>query len=729
MQGRVRITNGVLASVTALVLALAGAAQAASVPTIRVLSNRADLISGGDALVAIDLPAGTIPSSVKVTLGSRDVSRSFKLRPDRRFEGLLEGLKLGPNVLTARLPGGRGARITIVNHPNGGPVLSGPQVQPWVCQDDAVDKQCNWKYARYEYFYKSSVDGQFHPYNGRDPNRPPDMATTTTDQGRKVDYIVRVETGYQDRDQYKIAILDSSEFPAGPWYPPAGWNRKLLITHGASCGIERQSGDAPDVMDDAALSHGFAVMSTALDNAGHNCNIATQAESLIMAKERVIEEYGPIRYTIATGCSGGSLVQQQVANAYPGLYQGLLPQCSFPDSWSTGQQLAAYHLTRLYFENPSKWGPGVAWTPQQVGAVEGHPNHANVVIFDSVYWKDLAIPDDGCVGVPPEETYNRDTNPNGVRCTLADYMINVLGPRPASVWSPMERRVGHGFAGIPLDDVGVQFGLRALLRGAITPAQFVDLNEKIGGVDIDIRPVPQRNVADQPALRNVYRNGAINETNNLKGVPIIDLRGPDPGAFHDAYRSWTMRARLQREEGHFPKNHVIWFGHVPLVGDGNYATEGLYAIDRWLARVEADKRPVSRQRKVAEDRPADVHDRCSQIPGVDQVSVPGVGKVCENQGVQTRFSTPAMVAGESILTDSNKCQRKALSAADYGSIQFTASEWQRLQRVFATGVCDWTKPGVDQRDTIPWMTYQDARGRVVYGGRPLGPVPRSTPLR
>src|SRR5436309_2362166 len=135
--------------------------------------------------------------------------------------------------------------------------------------------------------------------------------------------------------------------------------------------------------------------STAVDNAGHNCSIVTEAESLIMAKEHLIEEYGTLRYTIGTGCSGGSLVQQQVANAYPGVYQGILPQCSFPDAWSTGQQLAAYHFDRAYFENPGKWAPGIVWTPDAIAAVEGHPNHGNAIIFDSVYWTLLADPTSG----------------------------------------------------------------------------------------------------------------------------------------------------------------------------------------------------------------------------------------------------------------------------------------------------------------------------------------------
>jgi hypothetical protein len=709
-------------------LVFASSAEAAQAPEIKVLSNRADLISWGDALVAVKLPKGAAPSDVTVSVGKRDVTDAFAVRRDGRYEGLVRGLRLGPNVLTARVKGHDAARIVITNHRSGGPVFSGPLVQPWVCQDGASNKKTCDQTPQIEYMYKSSADGQFHTYDPRS-NDPPDLAMTKTDQGKTVPYKVEVETGYLDRDQYRIAVLGGATL-GQPWTART-WNHKLLITHGASCGIERKSAEAPDVMADDALSRGFAVMSTALDNAGHNCNIVTQAESLVMAKERLVERFGPIRYTIARGCSGGSLTQQQVANAYPGIYQGLTPQCSFPDSWSTGQQLSAYHLTRLYFEDPSKWGAGIAWTPDQISEVEGHPNHVNAIVFDQIYWTDLGVPDDGCVGVPPEQTYDPDSNPGGVRCDLADYMINVFGPRRPDVWGPQEKQLGHGFAGLPLDDVGVQFGLRALRQGRITPSQFVDLNAKIGGVTIDIRPSPKRFVANEPALRNVYRTGAVNETNNLKGVPIIDLRGPDPGAFHDVYRTWTMRARLEKQEHHFPLNDVIWFGHVPLLGDSSYATDAFLAVDRWLARVAKDKRHVSRERKVAEDRPGDIKDRCSQIPGVEQVALPGVGKVCQQEQVQTRFATPAMVAGEGVRTDTNKCRLKRLLRTDYYPIEFTDDQWKQLKSTFPSGVCDWSRSGYDQRGAIPWLTYQqDAAGRkVVYGGRPLGDAPRSRPVK
>jgi hypothetical protein len=679
-------------------MALTGTA-AASAAQINVLSNRADLISGGDALVSV------APAGAKVTLNGADITSQFANRANGRYEGLVTGLSLGSNTLSAA-----GAKATIVNHPIGGPVIAGPQVKPWICQNGSADPQCNAP-TTYSYKYKSSTTGQLNDY---DPQNPPsDVATTTTDQGVTVPFIVRIETGYEDRDQYQIATLFQPGKPWEPWAPQQQWNHKLLITHGASCGIDHQSGSAPSVTGDTAgaggspttaLGLGFAVMSTALDNAGHNCSLLSEAESLIMAKEHLIETYGELRYTIGTGCSGGSLVQQQVANAYPGIYQGILPQCSFPDAWSTGQQLVDYHLDRAYFESPSKWGSGVAWTPAQIAAVEGHPNHVNSIILDSLYWTALGDPANPCAGVSDAERWS-ESNPNGVRCTLADYMVNALGKRP------------DGYAGRPLDNVGVQYGLTALQQGLITPAQFVDLNAKIGGGDINTKPTAERTAADEPALANAYKGGLVNEANNLRNVAIIDLRGTDQGEFHDVYRAFAIRARLEQQNGTFA-NQVIWEGVVPLLGDVNYTTQGLLAMDRWLSAVEKDgsTRPLSQ--KIIGDKPADIHDQCTD----------GLGQVIPSQSVcqliNPVFSTPRIVAGESIATDVQKCQLKPLRRSDYlPGVQFTDDDWAQLQKAFPGGVCDWGKRGVDQRPTIPWRTYQDAKGNVIYGGASLGAAP------
>ena len=119
-------------------------------------------------------------------------------------------------------------------------------------------------------------------------------------------------------------------------------------------------------MNATVLGAGFVVMSHALDNAGHNCNITTQAESLVMTKEYAIDHYGTVRWTIGSGCSGGSLVQQQVANSYPGVYQGITPQCSFTDAWSSAMEYVDYVMLLRYWQDPSRWDPGDAWTPAQM---------------------------------------------------------------------------------------------------------------------------------------------------------------------------------------------------------------------------------------------------------------------------------------------------------------------------------------------------------------------------
>ena len=119
---------------------------------IQVLSTRADLVSGGEALTQIILPPGAKASKAQITLGSRNVTRAFAVRPNGKFEGLVTGLALGRNVLTARLPDGYGARLTITNHPIGGPVFSGPADPAVALPDRRTDKQCDQP-PTFAYYY------------------------------------------------------------------------------------------------------------------------------------------------------------------------------------------------------------------------------------------------------------------------------------------------------------------------------------------------------------------------------------------------------------------------------------------------------------------------------------------------------------------------------------------------------------------------------------------------
>jgi hypothetical protein len=717
----------VLLAASALALPLLPRADAdTGQAKISVLSGRADLVSGGDALVQVDLPAdwsaddtpaaGTVARPT-VRIGRRDVANAFTFTGPHTMVGLVTGLPLGRSVLEVS-HAGHGARLVLTNHPLGGPVFAGPQIQPWACATGTVGKQCA-KAPAYQLYYlpvgtdalhvSAAGSGVASSYQTYDPANPPPaaaIATTTTQTGKTVPFIVRVETGFLDRDEYRIAALYQ---PGKPWTavrPQPQFNHKLVLTHGASCDTEYKSGAAPDVMDTPALGAGFVVASHALDNAGHNCNILVQAESLVMTKERVIEQYGTLRYTIGSGCSGGSLVQQQVANAYPGLYQGISPQCSFTDAWSSAQQYVDYLMILKYLQDPSRWTPGTVWDPEAVSQVLGHPNIANPVTFTTVI-PNSSDPSRSCPGVPSGQVYDPKTNPRGVKCTLQDYMVNLFGKRK------------DGFANRGLGNVGIQYGLDGLRQGLVSAAQFVDLNAHLGGLDIRGDVSKARLTGDLDGLRRAYTAGAVNSANNLDKVAIIDLRGPDPGAFHDVYRTYALRARLLRDFG-TAANQVLWRGQAPLIGDPSYADDAIFALDKWLGRVAADHRSVPLAAKIIADKPGDVGDRCTNGAGQ---SLPA--EVCDE--TVAAYASPRIAAGGPLTDDVLACQLKPLRRDDY-DVTFTSAQWAELRAAFPSGVCDYSKPGIGQRGALGWLTFQDGAGRVVYGGRPMGPAPVSAPF-
>ena len=97
--------------------------------------------------------------------------------------------------------------------------------------------------------------------------------------------------------------------------------------------------------------------------------------------------------------------------------------------------------------------------------------------------------------VPVAVRYDPVTNPEGARPTFYDHNVNTYGTDQ------------NGFARRPLDNVGVQYGLAALQTGRMSKTQFLDLNDKLGGVDIDFNFTTSRTSADPLVLKAVYISG------------------------------------------------------------------------------------------------------------------------------------------------------------------------------------------------------------------------------
>src|SRR5437762_5137070 len=69
---------------------------------IQVLSNRADLISGGEAYVEITEPADHHADHLQVLLDGKDISQTFARRDNGRILGLVEGMSNGTHTMAAR---------------------------------------------------------------------------------------------------------------------------------------------------------------------------------------------------------------------------------------------------------------------------------------------------------------------------------------------------------------------------------------------------------------------------------------------------------------------------------------------------------------------------------------------------------------------------------------------------------------------------------------------------
>ena len=684
---------------------------------ITTLSSRPDKVTGGDALVLVRVPPRIRLSDVRVTLNGHDVTRElWEPESTHALMGLVSGLRLGTNRLDARARGSR-ADLRLRNHPLAGPVFSGPQESPFFCQthqfrvypdgpfltETAIEPPCMVS-PRVDYVYRST-DGSFHRF---DPSGPPpqDLTTTTTTEGVVSRYIVRLEIGTVNRAIYQTAILHDPDLGI-PDYP--AWNERLVYTFGGGCGGGHyiQGSSTGGVLNDMMLSRGFAVASASLNVLGSNCNDVTSAETLSMVKERFIKTIRPPRYTIGWGCSGGGIQQYMITDNYPGLLDGLVPQCSFPDVYATGTFDARLMLN--YFLS----GAGVPWTQEELRLASGFGTYGQIVTQGTL-WAARIDPVPNRLGFPPQSSwlynpivplevrYDPVSNPGGARATTYDHNINTFG------------RDENGFARRPLDNVGVQYGLAALNAGQITKEQFLDLNERIGGLDIDANFIPQRMVADLDATRAAYETGkVVNGGGGLASVPILDfdLIYSDllpEGDVHMKYYHFSTRARLIEANGH-ADNMVMWSGaNGPR---SSYVSNQAFVImDRWLANIQADESGDPLPVRVVRNKPQSLVDGCwmGSDPPFTFLAEPqflGGPGTSQCNDAYPGYTFPRYAAGIPLTNNIVKCELRPIDLGDY-RVSFTAEELDRLQQTFPLGVCDWSVPGIGQRGLLStWITY------------------------
>src|SRR5688572_25943725 len=144
-----------------------------------------------------------------------------------------------------------------------------------------------------------------------------------------------------------------------------------LVSEGTSTG---------GVLDDVMLQRGYAVASATLNTFGNNCAETLAAETMMMLKEHFIETYGPPKFTIGWGGSGGSYQQHHIAESYPGLLDGIMPARSFPDvAFGTVPFITDARLLKQYFDTLAT----VAFTDAQKRQITGFGNLATMTSVEA----------------------------------------------------------------------------------------------------------------------------------------------------------------------------------------------------------------------------------------------------------------------------------------------------------------------------------------------------------
>lgn len=607
--------------------------------------------------------------------------------------------------------------------------------------------------TRTGYVYRSTTDGSFRWL--ADPAAlPADVAQTTTMDGQQVPFVVRWERGTINRFIYSIAALAPVGDDPGSRPDPSLWNRRLVFSFqgGVAIGHTQGTTSTGAMLPPDLLGLGYGVMWSSGNRTSTHYNLQVGGETALMVKERAVEAYGVPDYTVAVGGSGGAIQQYVYAQNHPGIIDAAIPQYSYPDMVSQIIHVADCELLEHYFDatdrDNQKWkDPEVR---QAVIGLNGTAHPKNLSAGEVAQWtglyqlmaafgyqvmdKDPASPapalmecKPGWFGLTPlalnptftdvQDLDKLAQGADGVEWTHWGDLVNIYGTDD------------DGFARVPWDNVGVQYGLQALQDGVITPEEFLDLNAQVGswkptrdlvteGFPFVGSPSPQtfdpwssRNMhlspdGTTPAARrsgDLAAIGALYESGmQFRGdidIPVIDVRHylEDELDMHNTQQSFAVRQRMLNVDGD-ADNQVIWFMDARPAVAADPTPLAFRVIDEWMANIAAEP-----ELGVAGNKPAMAVDACFTTEGDLLASGPGVwdgilddaapGACTEQFPV---YSSSRRVAGGPYEGGVWKCAlqpvARAVNQGLYGDWQPTRAEQRRLQEIFPSGVCDYSKP-------------------------------------
>lgn len=627
--------------------------------------------------------------------------------------------------------------------------------------------------TRVDYFYYDQAANNF--LSLPDPANVPPSVAKITHKNHQVNFVVRLERGTINRFIYGIAML--APYPESLESPSTldnhAWNRKLVYKFQGGVGIGYFQGKFDLTRKQAlhydSLKRGYAVAYSSGTRTGTHYNLRLAEETALMLKEHFKETYGKPKYTVGIGASGGSIQQYVIGQNNRELIDAAIPQMSYPDMITQTMQIGDCELMERYFDfehtffAPTRWS---SWLERSL--IEGVV--ANNIAIQIPWGANIYAPSPGsneCIngwrGAVPSLLNPKWAHPDYYAALqLYRYPPAVIANVKWSHFNDLGNiypQDANGIAYSPWDNVGVQYGLQALLNHDINPDEFLEINSCTGGwkqpADMILGNYPWNPTADpltydpwdqanmnlSPfckyglpaprtegnllAMNTAYSSGHV-FTGNIR-IPIIDMRWYlEPILdMHHSQGSFNARARILAKIGH-TRNHVIWFvecsdySPVHLTDNCGYDPTGkaLDTMDEWLAN-----RRYHSNRHEPDDKPVAAIDSCFNGDGsvlyTGNDAWDGILNEKPAGPCTTAFpiySDTRRVAGGPISDDIFKCALKpvtqALSDGTYGDVMFNGLQVLLLNNIFPSGVCDYSKPDVGKPEIQPFVNLKGYRVRM-----------------
>lgn len=537
-----------------------------------------------------------------------------------------------------------------------------------------------------------------------------DDISSSGDDATSIPFLYRFQKGTlpETRFMYSIAMLvpfeSVGEESATDW-DHRHWNQRLVYSFGGGVGIGHSQGGIHDGDSQLkeALRLGHAVVFSTGTRTSVHYNLLLGGRVANEVKDLFVTTHDSPMYTIGIGGSGGGIQQYVYNQNHPDLLDGLIPQYSYPDMTTQTINVGDCELLEHYMdvtdaENErwrnwdnrkllqgqntiegfeSDWAEATGATGSSE-CIEGWrgatPLALNPTFGFAAGMEDVVIPYAGELiakaeanePLVPEDfpdlgrLLRTSEDPDEwVSWTHWDDVLEVYGVDPDT-----------SLPQIPWDNVGVQYGLRSVAQGEITPAEFLDLNysigswkpmdenvaescgmvtqligEQLGGFGSmiglcegdeldpysarqmnlggDDAPAPRRS-ADVQAITNAFSTGLVFDGELGRDLPILDVRHylEHELDMHNVHQSFTVRERIAREMG-TTDNHVVWFLDARPERDDDATDELLdrayRVMDEWVvAHINSDGATA------AEVKPDEAVDACwgtngSEIAAGDDV--------------------------------------------------------------------------------------------------------------